>query len=100
MQVTIDFGTTFSEPVRWTVPKLYMLTALRHAEKSPDHGAGVAVVVRSGQTPVARSLARHGLTKMGRAQPPDHGVTVALTDLGRTVVDTILDALNGMGEPG
>ena len=83
--------------IDWTLPKLFMLVALRYAEGNPDKGAGVAMKVKSGQTAIARGLARHDLVTLGRASPPDHGTTVALTKTGRVVVDAILQALQRMG---
>ena len=95
--IDFDFGSALTERFTWTVPKLFMLVALRHAEGNPDHGHGVAVKVSSGQTALARSLSRAGLAKMGRAKAPDNGNTVALTPTGRLVVDTIVHALQRVG---
>lgn len=82
--------------MRWTMPKLYMLVALRYAEQHPDRGNAYAAKVDSRQTAIARSLAAEGLVKLGRAKPPDHGATAALTDDGRGMVDTILGSLPAM----
>lgn len=77
----------------WTLPKLFVLVAIRQAESSPDRGKGFAVLLRRGESQVAIALAEHGLVKVGRAKAPQSGTTAALTDAGRALVDGILAKL-------
>lgn len=78
---------------RWTLPKLYMLVAIRHAETRPELGNGAPVKLQRHQVAIARALARENLVNLGRAKAPDHGTTVALRDRGRAFVDDLLEHL-------
>jgi hypothetical protein len=80
--------------VTWTLPKLFVVVAIRQAESSPDRGKGFAVLLRRGESQVARALAQHGLVKLGRAKAPQSGETAALTDRGREIVDALIRDMN------
>jgi len=75
-----------------TVQKLYMLVAIRYAETL--RGVDYWGKIDRQQTAIARSLANEGYVAIGRADPPDHGMTVRLTDAGRAKVDSIVDLIN------
>lgn len=79
--------------IAWSLPKLFVLVAIRQAESSPDRGKGFAVILRRGESQVARTLAKAGLVKMGRAKAPQSGETAALTDEGRAFVDGLVAGL-------
>lgn len=78
---------------RWTLPKLYMLVALRYHEGK--RGAGTPATLDSSQAPVARSLARSSHLTLSRQQHCGEGtLSAALTKRGRASVDAVLRLLN------
>lgn len=76
-----------------TITQLYILVALRKAELT--QGVGFAAKLEGGDVAAGRVLAdrQPPAVSLGRARPPSSGTTVALTDAGRQLVDTLAERL-------